>query len=449
VEEVFTISRLHKQLFLAAAALCLPANVAAQPLSVALGSLVESHPRIQADRERAKVSHAAIKEARAGYYPTVDVNASYGYENTDRTKLLVAAGEFDLNPTAASLSVSQNLFEGYRTHAAVDSALVQRQIASATLTSTTQQVMFEGISHYLSVLRQLRVAQLSKKNIQTLQDQLNMEDEKVQRGSGVAVDVLQAKSRLQIAKERFTAFSGQLRDAISRYVQIFGDEPDLQALALPSMPLNYLPKNVEEARRIALENSPLLLANRLAVQVSEHQKTSSKAGYYPSIDLNASTNFREDAGGIQGEEYSNVATISATWQLFSGFADQARVKQAVHGHQAALASAQDAQRQVEQEVKLAWSNLTISRERAELLENAVNIAGEVYDARKRLRDTGKETALNVLDAENELFRAQIDATAARYDYYTAIFRLLLSMGTLQPEMVMTAQAKPAAMKEQG
>jgi len=82
-------------------------------------------------------------------------------------------------------------------------------------------------------------------------------------------------------------------------------------------------------------------------------------------------------------------------------------------------------------VKLAWTNYNISKERSDLLENAVNIAGEVYDARTRLRDVGKDTAINVLDAENELFRAQIDAAAAKYDYHTAAYRLLRAIGTLQ------------------
>ena len=63
--------------------------------------------------------------------------------------------------------------------------------------------------------------------------------------------------------------------------------------------------------------------------------------------------------------------------------------------------------------------------------NAVNIAAEVFDARRKLREAGKETVINVLDAENELFRAKIDATSARFDYYTSVYRLMLALGWLQ------------------
>ena len=52
-----------------------------------------------------------------------------------------------------------------------------------------------------------------------------------------------------------------------------------------------------------------------------------------------------------------------------------------------------------EEVRLAWQRLETNRERVRLLQNAVNIAAEVLDARRKRREAGRETALIVLDAE--------------------------------------------------
>ena len=54
-------------------------------------------------------------------------------------------------------------------------------------------------------------------------------------------------------------------------------------------------------------------------------------------------------------------------------------------------------------MRLAWDQLDTARKRVDLLRNAVNIAIEVHDLRKKLREAGKETVINVLDAENEVF----------------------------------------------
>lgn len=70
---------------------------------------------------------------------------------------------------------------------------VRRQTARP---ANLQAALFDGVNAYIDVLRQKRLVELAVENQATIQRQLNLEDERVQRGSGVAVDVLQAKSRL-------------------------------------------------------------------------------------------------------------------------------------------------------------------------------------------------------------------------------------------------------------
>ncbi|MCH7726209.1 MAG: TolC family protein, partial [Planctomycetes bacterium] len=107
--------------------------------------------------------------------------------------------------------------------------------------------------------------------------------------------------------------------------------------------------------------------------------------------------------------------LQATWELFSGFATRADTAAAAHEYSAALNNRGFVDRKVVEDLRVAWQQLKTARERVVLLQNAVNIASEVHDARRKLREAGKETVLNVLDAENEVFSAQINATGAEYD----------------------------------
>jgi adhesin transport system outer membrane protein len=411
-------------------ALTFPPAAQAENLEPLLSKLIQTHPRIQAEMEKVQAAEAVKQQAFSGYLPRLDAGASKGRENTDRTALFPPAGNYNLSPTNANLTLTQNLFEGFRTKGSVEAADAGIDQAKAGLEGATQQLTFEAVSSYLNVLKQRKLLELTDSNMHNLQTQLNMEDEKVTRGSGVAVDVLQAKSRLQICKERHTAFTGSLRDAMSNYVQIFGETP-LDDLKLPKAPLQHLPKSLEEAIEIATKNSPALQGVIYSTSIAEHQKTVASSGFYPSVDVVASSNYKNDANGITGKESNNSVLLRTNWQLFSGFSDQARVRQATHQFQSARNSELDANRRLTEQVTNAWTNLETSKERADLLDNAVNIAGEVFDARKRLRDAGSDTALNVLDAENELFRAQIDANSARFDYYTAAYRLLMTVGALK------------------
>ena len=89
-------------------------------------------------------------------------------------------------------------------------------------------------------------------------------------------------------------------------------------------------------------------------------------------------------------------------------------------------------RQTEENVRFAWSALVTARERKALLENAVNIAEEVFIARRKLRDAGQETIQNVLDAENEVNNARIQLTSAIYDEFLSAYQLLNAVGGLTP-----------------
>ena len=109
-----------------------------------------------------------------------------------------------------------------------------------------------------NVLQQKRLIEMSRLNETNIQNQLNLEDERVQRGSGIAVDVLQAKSRLQLAKERRVNFEGALENAVSTYIQVFDHAPEISEMLDPIPPLEILPASLEEALETALKNNPAL-----------------------------------------------------------------------------------------------------------------------------------------------------------------------------------------------
>jgi adhesin transport system outer membrane protein len=80
-----------------------------------------------------------------------------------------------------------------------------------------------------------------------------------------------------------------------------------------------------------------------------------------------------------------------------------------------------------------------ARQRVELLESAVNIADEVFQARASLREAGNETVINVLLAEDEVNNARINLTIARYDALLAVYQLLLATGRLNLQTLTAAR----------
>ena len=301
-----------------------------------------------------------------------------------------------------------------------------------TLEGTRQNTVLEGINAYLNVLRQKRLIELARENEATIQQQLNLEDERVQRGSGVAVDVLQAKSRLQISRERLVSFVGALEDAVSRYTQAYNHPPDIESMIDPVPPVEMVPSELDRALDLAIVGNPALGNSSVTIEVARERKRTLRAEYYPVIDLDSTYNFEKHAGATVGVRRDYSVTLRATWGFFTGFSTRNLLSQAAFNLGASKDTHDFTARKVIEQTKLAWQALLTAKKRLVLLENAVNIASEVFSSRQKLREAGKETVINVLDAENEVNNAQINFTSASYDERLAVYQLLLAMGLLNP-----------------
>jgi adhesin transport system outer membrane protein len=58
---------------------------------------------------------------------------------------------------------------------------------------------------------------------------------------------------------------------------------------------------------------------------------------------------------------------------------------------------------------------------------------QLVNGRKRLRDSGKESAVNVLDSEVEYYSVVVNRINASYDIRLSRFLLLSVMGMLTPD----------------
>lgn len=165
--------------------------VQAAPLREELRDLVSNHPLIQSNRFQVQSANQDVRASLSPYLPSLDLTADAGQERVSTEALRsTPGGPLESGTETWGLSLTQNVYDGGLKSSGRQSAKLQREVADITLTSVRQTVMFEGISSYLDVLRQSQLLDLSNQNEDNIRRQLNLEDERVRRGSGIAVDVL-------------------------------------------------------------------------------------------------------------------------------------------------------------------------------------------------------------------------------------------------------------------
>ncbi len=402
----------------------------AESLKDALATLSHTHPQIQAAAKLLDAGKQRENEAFSGFLPRAEVQGETGPQRVDNHPPLNNGEDLNDRRDNARVSVTQNLFNGFGDQARLHAAKNNSEVLAATLDATKQAVYLEAITAYLNVLREQRLINVSILNERNIQNQLRLEDERVQRGAGITVDVLQAKSRLQIARERRVAFEGRLRAAVARYRQVFDKAPDIGALEDARPKADLLPKTLENALALGRANNPNGRISDFTARANDDRRDIEMADYYPSLDLVGSAEYQSNTSGQEGKSETYALFLRSRWEFFSGLRSRSRVEAAARTYEASKSTRLFTLRKVDEEVRIAWENLQTQRQRVDLLDNAVTIAEDVLRARRQLREAGKETALNVLDAEGEVFNAQINRIEAEYDARLANYRLIFATGAL-------------------
>jgi adhesin transport system outer membrane protein len=404
--------------------------VHAESLTDALASLRTMHPQIKAARELYEAGQARENEAFGGYLPRAEFLGETGPEWVENQEPRNNGQDFNDRRDKVRLEVTQNLFNGFGDKARIQAAKYNSEVLAATLEATKQSVYLEGIAAYLNMLREQKLINVSILNERNIQNQLRLEDERVQRGAGITVDVLQAKSRLQIARERRVAFEGRLRAASARYQQVFNRPPEVATLEDAPPPAGLLPQSLEDALSLGRASNPNGKISAFTARANDERRDVEKSEYYPTLDLVGAAEYEDNTSGLEGSREIYSVFLRSRWEFFSGLQTRARVAAATKTYEASKSTHRFTERKVDEEVRIAWENLQTQRQRVDLLNNAVNIANEVLRARRRLREAGKETALNVLDAEGEVFNAQINRIEAEYDARLALYRVMFATGQL-------------------
>lgn len=408
-------------------------GASAQSLEEELTRALQAHPAIEAVRDDLDVADEAIGEAFSDYLPDLDILADGGYEVTDSPGRRRANDpEFEAFRRRAGATLNQTLFDGLRREGGLRTARLNKTIASLTVDDTVQQILLRGAEAYHNVLRNSRLVELSEANVQTIREKLRLESERVQRGGGLKVDELLAQTRLQIAREQLVAFQGDLIDSNSVYVDVFDRLPEVSAMQEPIPPLELLPRDMETAVDIATGDRPSVLINDRLVDVADEQRTIARSDWYPKVDLVGAANWENDFDGTPGERRDFSVILQISWKIFDGLARPSRTAQAAAAYASSLDRLAFSKRQAAERARITFNELLNARDRVTLLEEAVDLARQVFAARSRLREAGRESAINLLDAELELFLARINLTNAVYDSRIAAYRVLEATGQLTP-----------------
>ena len=124
------------------------------------------------------------------------------------------------------------------------------------------------------------------------------------------------------------------------------------------------------------------------------------------------------------------------YNLYRGGADSARVRQTAAQSYAARDVRDYTCRNVQQELAVAWNNISSLQEKLPFLRDHELATSKVRDAYRQQFQIGQRTLLDLLNTENELFESRRALTNATYDLKLAQYRWLALSHKLLPALTL-------------
>ena len=408
----------------------------AMPLTYVSSKAIENNPEVQEAWHAFKSSIYGVDAARSGYLPSVDVSASAGYERRNY------GVEEEYNRNTAELSVTQMLYDGFRTSNTVDRFKRIQLIRYFELISQTEQTALEASIALLDVQKFKELVQLAEANLQEHESVYQQIEQSVGAGVARAADLEQISGRLSLAQSNVLTEYSNLYDVSARYLRVVGELP-MNDIKQADLDEKNIPISVNQALDVAYKNSPSFYASLYNIEAQKANAKAQKAAFHPNVDLSAryGSQDRDELGQNETRTEARVG-IDISYNLYNGGLDNANLEQAYQDINIAKYQRDQSCIDIRQSLQIAYYNVTILEQKLPALDQHRESSTKVKIAYKDQFDIGQRTLLDVLDAENESFQSTRSYIVALYDRQSAILTMLKEMGKLLPALNVMSDKYP-------
>ena len=395
-----------------------------------LGSLVTNHQRLVAAQADVDAASERVEVAKGSWYPDLSMSTSYGYERQIKGN---DTADTSMPSRDLSASINQTVWDFGAINAEIERANLELEQSKLTLSAGRQSLILEGVSAYIELARASKLVQFAIESVKNIKHQADLEDSKVQRGSGLPTDVLHAKTQLAGAEARLTRARGAFRVASNRYRAVFGyDAGNINDMEMPEAPLGEVPGAVDQAIAIAFKENPGLEAAATTSYIARKDVTITNANeFMPNFDLVVESSFQRDAEGTVGDKSEQLIMLELTYDFNLGGTAINTLRAAKYVHSASENRYGDEQTRVEEQIRNAWDNLETAKENAGHLTNQADIAAEFLELARQERFLGNRSLIDVLSGETALINANSESASAQADVSLAVYSLVAAMGRLE------------------
>jgi len=391
------------------------------PLRMALAKAYLENPELEAARARLRAVDENVSQALSRYRPRLESESSFRVDDISTNR-----EDVTLQTSRTALNLEQELYSGgsrgARLNAAEKEVLAQR----ARLELVEQDVLLKAVAAFTRVITAQRILEKALANERRLLRPLEAVRDRFRFGEVTRTDVAPAESRYAAAMAARREAEGDLRSAGAAFRRVIGDPPG--TLIMPGLP-EALPDD-EAAALELVDETPLVRAAGFAAAAARHEIDEALAALKPRFSLNGEASYVDEPGASLDFQSNLALGATLTIPLYQGGREYSRVRQTRQTASERRHLLANARRAAAEEIVVSLEARDTARENLRALERSLRAAEIALEGVREEAQIGVRSVLDILDAEQELFEAEVALVEAERDEIVAAYRLKAAVGRL-------------------
>ncbi len=403
-------------------------------LNALMAEALANNNDIAASVQRIEQARALARVARAPLLPSVEGNASGGWQRTDPGK-----GDSTSDSTgAAGLSVGYELDIFGSNRAKLASANADVEASQYDSDALALIVMGDVAKGYFNVLNFEERLSIADQNLESARELLRIVQARFDAGATTLLDVSQQKSDLASTEAARAAIEQQMKIARSSLAVLVGKAPQNLVVTAKDLRNLTVPQIAPGQPSSLLERRPDIRASEAALLAANADIGAARAAFFPQVNIGldlgiAATPIGDPATTTASLLGGLVAPIFKGGLLEGNLAyTKARKAELVENYRkTVLVSFKD--------VEDSLAGLKAAQQRETSLETAMNEARKAYELSTQQYDVGSidfqillDSRQTMLLAEDNYIQTKNNRLAAAVDLYKALGGGWAEQGTAAP-----------------
>jgi outer membrane protein len=412
-----------------------PTPALADTIEAALVRAYQNNPQLNAQRAQVRSTDENVPQALSGYRPKVNVTLGTGYQYQDIQQVQKGPGiHGDPNqPNAASLTVSQTLYNGNQTANRTRAAESQVSGSREALRVLEQTVLLQAATSYMDYLRDAATLEVQRSNVRVLEQTLKQTRDRFNVGEVTRTDVAQSEAQLAAGKTQALTAESNLTTTRANFRRIIGNEP---ANLAPGSPVDrFLPGTIASAVNLSLVENPNVTASMYGIDVNYLQVKINEGALLPTVTLQAavSTAYQQTLTVFRTNTASAIATASIP--IYQGGTEYSLIRQSKENLAQQRLNLETTRDQTRANVVQAWGQLEAGKAQVQSAQAQVTASEIALNGVREEAKAGQRTTLDVLNAQQALVNARVALVTAQHDRVVASYSVLNAVGRLAPQVL--------------